>query len=245
MSTIGAAIGCLLIFAVSGGAAGTNAFAARAERLFTESQQLVRREPTNVAALVQLARAAFDWGEYATKDVQRADIAERGIDAARLAIQKQATNGAAHYWLAMNLGQMARAKMLAALLLVREMETEFLQACGLDDRVDHAGPDRSLGILYREAPGWPTSIGNKQKARVHVERAVQLVPDFPENQLTLLESYVRWEDRAAAIRIGAGVEKCLAAARPRLTGEEWAASWADWEKRWKALKAAEPSLTAP
>ncbi len=71
----------------------------------------------------------------------------------------------AHYYLAMNLGQLARTEFLGALKLVREMEREFKTAAELDAQFDFAGPERSLGLLYRDAPGWPVSIGSKRKAR--------------------------------------------------------------------------------
>ncbi|HTD65817.1 MAG TPA: hypothetical protein VK846_04710, partial [Candidatus Limnocylindria bacterium] len=157
--------------------AETNSFAARSERAFTEAQTSVRRQPTNVVSLIQLARAAFDWAEFARNDDPREEIAQRGIEAARHVIELSPTNAAAHYWLGMNLGQLARTKTLGALKLVREMEDEFLRARSLDEHVDYAGPDRSLGMLYRDAPGWPTSIGSKKKAREALERAVRLHPE--------------------------------------------------------------------
>jgi hypothetical protein len=48
---------------------------------------------------------------------------------------------------------------------------------------------RNLGLLYRDAPGWPFSIGSKRKAREWLERAAALAPDYPENQLNLAESH--------------------------------------------------------
>jgi len=33
------------------------------------------------------------------------------------------------------------------------------------------------------------------------------------------------------------VERVLAAARAKLTGEEWGLAWADWDKMWRKLKA--------
>ena len=53
----------------------------------------------------------------------------------------------------------------------------------LDPNYDLAGADRALGLLYYEAPGWPLSVGNKNKARQHLQRAVKLAPTYPENQL--------------------------------------------------------------
>jgi len=216
--------------------AETNSFSSRADRAYQDAQQLVRKEPTNVFAAVNFARAAFDWAEFSSKDSQREEIALRGIEAARAAISREQTNAAAHYWLGMNLGQLARTKSLGALKLVREMEEEFTRAKNFDEHLDYAGPDRSLGLLYRDAPGWPTSLGSKKKARQHLERALQLHPEFPDNQLALVESFEEWADRQSFDRQLKAAEKCLAEAKAKFAGADWEQSWADWNKRFAEMK---------
>ena len=208
-----------------------NTFAARAERAFSSARENVRTEPTNTITLVQLARAAFDWAEFSQKDEQRADIANAGIGAVRTVIRHDPTNAAAYYWLGMNLAQLARTKSLGALKIVRQMEEELHRARTLDPHTDYAGPDRSLAFLYRDAPGWPTSIGNKKKAREHFERAVQLHPEFPDNQLGLLESYDEWGEPQNFERQIKITERVLAEAKSKFTGPEWDLSWTDWNKR--------------
>ena len=88
----------------------------------------------------------------------------------------------------MNQGQLARTKLLGAIHLVDEMEVSFKTALALDPTYDFAGPDRCLGLLYRDAPGWPTSIGSRMKARRHLQAAADLRPNHLENRLALLES---------------------------------------------------------
>jgi hypothetical protein len=228
---------CALAAFVPCSFAADSRFAERAERAFHEARALAGHETTNIVALVQLARAAFDWAELARTDNQREEVATRGIDAARAAARLQDTNASAHYWLAMNLGQLARTRTLGALKLVREMEAEFLRARALDPRVDYAGPDRSLGFLYRDTPGWPTSIGSKRKARMHFEAAVRHHPEFPDNQLGLAESLLEW-DEMESFRAQLGVtEGVLTRARDRFKGAAWDQSWADWTKRMTTLRA--------
>ena len=237
LATIHVAIGCALIAGPRAGAAqDQNSLADRAERAFAAAAQSAGRERTNIPALIHLSRTAFEWAEFSPSNDQRAEVATRGIEAARTAIQKADTNAAAHYWLAMNLGQLARTKSLGALKLVREMETEFLRARSLDPRVDFAGPDRSLGFLYRDAPGWPTSIGNRKKSRTHLEAAVQLEPDFPDNQIALAESFFEWGDKQSFSRQLEAAESVMDKARKTFTGPEWDASWADWNKRLDILR---------
>jgi tetratricopeptide (TPR) repeat protein len=228
--TAGAAISC------APARAATNSFRDYAEAELKRATQAARQSPTSVTSLVQLARAIFDRAEFARNDDEREQLAQRGIAAARHALSLQSTNAAAHYWLALDLGQLARTKSFGALKLVREIESEFLRAAALDPHVDFAGPDRGVGQLYRDAPGWPTSVGSRKKAREHLERAVELHPEFPENQLALLESFEQWADRAGFQRQLKSAEKILDSAPKKFPGEEWASSRADWAQRWGEMK---------
>jgi hypothetical protein len=116
------------------------------------------------------------------------------------------------------------------------MEAEFLLARDLDETVDFAGPDRSLGLLYRDAPGWPTSIGSKKKSRQHLERAVQIAPDLPENQIALLETYEQWAERKNFEKQLRVTEDTIAKARKLFRGVEWELDWANWEQRAERLR---------
>jgi len=55
----------------------------------------------------------------------------------------------------------------------------------------------------------------------------------------LIEAYLKWGDRAEALRQLAQLERLWPEAQKKFTGNEWALSWADWEKR---LEAAEKKL---
>lgn len=222
--------------------------AARAERLYQAAAAAYERDPDNVTNVWQFCRATFDRAEFARDAAERAALAERGIAAARAALAHHTNVAALPYYLGMNLGQLARTKSLGALPLVREMESLFERARQLDEHFDEAGPDRNLGLLYLEAPGWPVSIGHRGRARQHLERALALAPDYPENHLNLLEARQRWgeKDLDAALR---RLAELLPAARQRYTGEAWSAAWEDWERRWRAVQAragagASPATTA-
>jgi hypothetical protein len=147
------------------------------------------------------------------------------------------TNSApAHYYLALNLGQLAQAERLGALKLVHEMQHEFKMAANLDVHFDFAGPERGLGLLYREAPAWPVSIGNRQKARQFLEAAAALAPDDPENILNLGEAYLKWDDHTLAQRELFALDALWPQAQTNLTGQVWEASWQDWSKRRDAMR---------
>lgn len=233
--TLAAAIGCAAL--VHGGTAtmGSRDLAARAAERFVEAQEKHRAQPANTEAAWQFARAAFELAEFSTNHVQRAVIAQQGIQACREVLARGVREAPVHHYLAMNLGQLARTRSLGALRIVDEMEREFKMARALDEHLDHAGPDRNLGLLYLEAPRIG-SIGNRSKARQHLLRAVELAPDFPENRLSFAEACLRWTDFHLARRELKALEELWPAARAKFSGQDWEASWMEWESRLERLR---------
>jgi len=218
------------LFLPRAGAAGAHSPAAYAKGAFLSAQENLRAHPDAPKAASEFARRCFDWAEFATNNAQRAELANAGIAAAEAAIKASSNSAAAHYYLAKNLGQLARTKTLGALPLVDRMEAEFKRARALDEKLDHAGPDRFLGLLYFEAPVI-ASVGSRSKARRHFNRAAELDPDYPENRLHLIEAAIRWKELKTAHHELEALEKKLPAARARFSGEEWTAAWLDWDQR--------------
>jgi hypothetical protein len=205
--------------------------AAFARTEFERAQSAFRTDAANPTNVWQFARAAFDYAEFATNDTQRADLANLGIAACRPLVARAPKMAAGHYYLAMNLGQLARTQYLGALALVKQMEPEFKTAGELDPQLDHAGPKRNLGLLYRDAPGWPVSVGNPSRAQALLKQAVKLAPEFPENHLHLLESYLKWGEPDEAKKELHALEAIWTEARATLTGAKWAQSWDNWSQR--------------
>ncbi len=205
--------------------------AAFAEKEFARAQSLFKSAPDNPTNAWQFARAAFDYAEFSTINIQRAALANQGITACRPLVVLQPDLAAGHYYLAMNLGQLARTEYLGALALVKEMELEFKTAGGLDPQFDHAGPKRNLGLLYRDAPGWPVSIGNPSKSLSLLRQAVKLAPDFPENYLHLIEAYLKWNQPSDAKNELHTLDIIWPAAQTDLSGDKWAQSWENWSTR--------------
>lgn len=183
-----------------------------------------------------LASACFERGEFAEKSAERAELAREGISVARDWIAKHPKDAAGHFFLAMNLGQLARTMNLGALKLVDEMEQGFFKARELDDKVEYAGPDRNLGLLYHQAPGWPISVGDKKKARQHFERALEIAPEYPANRLNLIEASIVWGDVTVAEKHRRALVELLPKARKAFAGEQWEPAWASWNARLQKLR---------
>ena len=118
---------------------------------------------------------------------------------------------------------------MAAYKLIRDIEREFKSAAELDERMDHAGPLRCLGLLYRDAPGWPISIGSKRKAGEYLQRAAATAPDYPENQLNLVESNIQWhqaDDAKTAWLLR--LARTWPAAQTNFSGPARKPDWDDW-----------------
>ena len=207
----------------------------KAQVVYHAARARFRERPNDLEAAWQLARACFERADSTPNEQDLAAFAKEGIEAARRAVSIEPNSAPAHYYLALNLGELARTKTLGAAHLVRQMEKELQTAAKLDEKFDHGGADRCLGILYSQAPGWPVSIGDPKKAQTHLEKAVALDPEFPENRLALMEGLVR--AGRPIEREAKEYESNLPNARKKLAGPDWTADWADWESRWEKLQA--------
>jgi hypothetical protein len=239
---------CLFALAAAGFAQSvTNpVFAARAEKAFRLAQ-IQFASSTNDSAAWQFARACFDFADFATNAAERADIARQGIAACLELLARNTNSAPGHYYLAMNDGQLAQAEAPSptAYRLVRQIEREFKTAADLDKFFDYAGPERNLGLLYRDAPGWPFSIGSRRKARDWLEQATKLAPDYPENRLNLVESFLRWHESDEASNELKALDALWPGAQTNFTGQAWERSWDDWSARRDAARKKLEEIPAP
>jgi hypothetical protein len=228
--------GSLALWLVPLAASGAESHSNRVYQIYVKSQAHWESHTNDATAAWQFARACFDWADFAANDDRRAEIAERGIAASRRAIALDSKSAGGHYYLGLNLGQLAQTKLLGALKLIDGMEAAWLKTIELDAKFDYAGAHRSLTLLYRDAPGWPTSVGNRSKARLHIRKALELCPDYPGNQICWVESQLKWgETRAVRTQIAA-VEERLRALRVKFAGEKWVRDWEEWDERWRKVK---------
>lgn len=223
-----------MVLAFTGVAAGADPVAA-AQSAYDHAKKAYDAHPQDSDAAWKFARATFDLADIVSSNSQRASIAEQGIAACKQALEKKPDSAPLHYYLGLNQGELARTKSLGALKLVDQMEREFTRAIELDPNFDYAGAERSLGLLYRDAPAF-ASIGSKSKARIHLQRSVELAPKYPDNRLNLIESELKWNDRKGARHDLKSLEDSWAAAKTEFSGSEWAASWQDWEARLDKIK---------
>jgi len=217
-------------------AADTNTTQGYLEVEYQRAQKDFQANTNNAVAAWKFGRACFDMSTLQKDASLEAKYAQDGIDACRAALAIDPGSAPAHYYLGMEIGQFADTKRnLAALRMVKDMEREFMAARALDKHFDYGGPSRNLGLLYRDAPSI-VSIGSRTKARQYLEESVDLAPEFPENQLNLIESYLKWDYKTEAQRQFGDLDKMWAKAQKEFTGVPWQMSWTDWNKRLDAIR---------
>ncbi len=226
-------------------AASSGAHSNRVHNSYVEAMGKLALDPTNSQTAWHFARACFERADFSTNDAQRATLAEQGITASKRAIELSSNSAAAYFYLGVNLGQLARTKLFTALGLLDEMEAAWQKSIALDAKFNYAAAERSLGLLYLDAPGWPLSLGSRSKARQHLQKATERVPDYPENHLCWLEAQLKWGETKSVTAQLPTMETMMQSARTNLTSEHWSRDWEDWDARWKRIKAkAEGSASA-
>ena len=231
LSTRFAAFGTLIAGIFSLWAAEIQPWRASVERRYQQAHTAWAAAPNSVSNVWYFARASFDWADLATNSTQRAAVANEAIHACRSALAHSPDSVPTLYYLGLNLGELSQTRGLSALKLVHEMETRWLAARTLDATFDHAGPDRCLGLLYLDAPGWPASVGSNAKARTHLEQAVATDAAYPENLLCLAEAEIRWKRPAAARKLMDQLDRIWTEAKATWAGPDFDATWADWQRR--------------
>jgi len=203
---------------------------------FEKARQAMKDAPEDPLRVVDFARTAFDRCEVLPEGPVVEAVSSEAAESCREALKGRPTEARLHYYLGLNLGQLARTRTLGALRLVRQMETAWQTSRTLDETFDFAGADRSLGLLYAECPRPPIGVGSREKARIHLTRAVELSPDHPENRLFLAEQLLRWGEREAARNQLSALEAGIPEARRRLTGPDWEPAWTSWDARLATLR---------
>jgi len=211
------------------------AFQSRLQKAFQDTKTHFQANTNDNVAAWQFAKACFEVADNTEKDRDRATAAQEGIAVCRQIIDRDPHSAPGHYYLAMNLGEYARTKLWGALKLIREMEYHFKIADQLDEHFDNAGAARNLGVLYREAPSFG-SIGSKKKAREWIETAVKIEPNYPENQLNLIESCIKWDESDEARHQLEQLNAIWAGAQKKFAGTEWTHNWSEWTARRDAIQ---------
>lgn len=151
--------------------------------------KLKGEHPSNDIVRGKLAHAHYYLGYLAPEGSrEREEYFDKGVQYGEQAITLNPRAIYGNYWYAANLGMRGLCRgIMASLRSIEPMRKALMVVLQENERFYFGGPHRTLGRLYHQAPGWPISIGKKGKAMDHLERAVEIAPDFLHNRLFLAE----------------------------------------------------------
>ena len=156
------------------------------------------------AAVWNMARNASLKAEASSDKQAKAKAAKEGIAIAEECIMKFPEKAACYYYHAINTGLYYEAHVTGYQNGLKVMIYDCEKVIKLDDRFDHGGAYRMLGKIYTDVPE-TTLIKNGvmrdlDKAITYLQKAVQIGPDYPENNIylahALMESGLKKEASA-------------------------------------------------
>ncbi len=146
-------------------------------------------DPEQDSSYWKAARASSLVGRRARGKEARADAFERGLHTAQLLLDRRPDLPEAHYYLATNLGLLARERPSRGHEAVKEMIQHLEEVAQTAPELEEGGAERALALVYLRAPGWPTSVGDLEAGLRHALRSVEQAPAYPGNQLALAEAW--------------------------------------------------------
>ncbi len=142
--------------------------------------------------LWQAARVTAWLGEYGSTERER--HVRNGITYVNTALKLQPEGVEARFYHGVLGGLLGDLDNRYGLDAVRQIESRMTGLIEQGADIAHGGPQRVYGVLLLRAPGPPASIGSLRNARKQLEAAVEIAPEWPENQLYLAEWELAWAD---------------------------------------------------
>ena len=141
---------------------------------------------------------AGTWAAQRLKDDEDEDkkvlCAERAIKLANTALEVDPARPEAYYYRAIASGLLASEEHEYGLDAMKVMVADGAKVLSIDERWNWAGGHRLLGNFYHKAPGPPIGKGSDRKSREHLERAVELAPEYGGNWIYLVQLDIEDED---------------------------------------------------
>lgn len=141
----------------------------------------------------RMARVEYWIGDHTPNKTEKKRIFEQGIYHAKKAVQADPNKPEGHYWLGICYGVYGEARgVLKSLSLVKPIKQEMNAVLAIDPAYDDGGPDRVLGRVYHELPGF--AGGSKKKSLEHLLKSKELGPRVGLTRIYLADTYLSLDD---------------------------------------------------
>ncbi len=123
----------------------------------------------------KFSRAARFYAHYFVKDIEaKKKIFEKAKDVALEATKVDPLKPEGHYYLGVAYGSWAEANgVLQSLAYAQPIVDEMTKVIQIDPDFREGAAYMVRGRVYHKAPGWPISIGDKEKAKNDFEKAIK------------------------------------------------------------------------
>lgn len=181
------------------------------EKAFAAASRAFELSPKDAGAAWRASRGAFELADQSEDKEAVLRYARLGTALGEKAVALSPSCGECHYFLAVNLGIIARAATTSgALELVKRVHQHARAAVAkLPDYLE-GGPSLVLGLLLVRAPPWPTSIGDLDEGTKLLQGVVERFPESPLARLFLAEAYMldkKYEPAKSELRRVLGARK--------------------------------------
>ncbi len=104
-----------------------------------------------------------------------------------------------HFWLAVNYGLLGLEKgIMSSFFLLDPIEKHFKRSLEIQEDFFYGAPHRAYGWFLFQIPPWPIAKGDKRKALLHLEKALEFGYDFYLNHIYLTYIFLERKDKLNA-----------------------------------------------
>jgi len=161
----------------------------KAEAALAKYREALAAGEDAFGAYWRMARAGYWIGDHTPDKAAKRRVFEMGIYHARKAVQLGPDRPEGHFWLGVNYGVYGEAKgVLKSLSLVKPIKECMRRTLELDPGHDLGGPDRVLGRVYYELPGF--AGGSKKRSLEHLLKSLEHGPDVGLTYIYLADTYL-------------------------------------------------------
>lgn len=159
------------------------------DKAITKLLELKSKYPDMDIICGKLSSSYFYKGLFENANPKKQELYyEHGVNYGKEAITMNPKALYGNFWFASNMGMLGLCRgMMASLSAIDPMIKSYEIVLKENESFFFGGPHRALGRIFHQAPGWPISVGNKTKALKHLEKSVELGPEFFNNRLYLAE----------------------------------------------------------
>ena len=166
-------------------------------------RQALEVQPNSYEAAWKGARGALYVWRMTLDETEKRTVASMALDMARTAQKLNPDGGEGYFFAGMAFQAYAvSVGVLNILQATPQVKQSLDRALDIDPDLLLGAPHMYLGLMYHLLPGFPLSIGNRQSALRHMEKAVEARPDSPIRLMyyaDILRTNRRFEEAAKVL----------------------------------------------